>query len=52
VLFFFTEADFWAVLLRLHRFSKKNICRPAVQQTAASSPSMYGVRSKLNVILS
>ena len=33
-------------------FSKKNVCRPAFQQSAASSPSMYGVRSKLKVILS
>ena len=33
-------------------FSKRNVCRPVVQQTAASSPSMYSVRSKLNVILS
>ena len=53
VLFFLLKPIFGgAVLLRLHRFSKKNICRPAVQQTAASSPSMYGVRSKLKVILS
>ena len=28
-------------------FSKRNVCSPAVQQTAASPPSMYGVRSKL-----
>ena len=33
-------------------FSKKNVCRPAFQQAAASSPSMYGVRSKLKVMLS
>ena len=33
-------------------FSKKNVCSPAVQQAVASSPSMYGVRSKLKVILS
>ena len=33
-------------------FSKRNVCSPAVQQAAASSPSMYGVRSKLKVILS
>ncbi len=29
--------------LTLHRFQKKNVCRPVFQQTAASSPSMYGV---------
>ena len=33
-------------------FSKRNVCRPAFQQAAASSPSMYGVRSKLKVMLS
>ena len=33
-------------------FSKKNAFRPVFQQAAASSPSMYGVRSKLKVILS
>ena len=33
-------------------FSKKNVCRPVFQQAAASSPSMYGVRSKLKVMLS
>ena len=33
-------------------FSKKNVCRPAFQQAAASAPSMYGVRSKLKVMLS
>ena len=33
-------------------FSKKNVCRPFFQQAAASSPSMYGVRSKLKVMLS
>ena len=31
-------------------FSKRNVCRPVFQQAAASSPSMYGVRSKLKVI--
>ena len=31
-------------------FSKRNVCRPFFQQVAASSPSMYGVRSKLKVI--
>ena len=30
-------------LLTLHRFQKKNVCRPVFQQAAASSPSMYGV---------
>ena len=39
-------------LLTLHRFQKKNVCRPVFQQAAASSPSMYGVRSKLKVMLS
>ena len=33
-------------------FSKRNVCRPVFQQAAASSPSMYGVRSKLKVMLS
>ena len=33
-------------------FSKRNGCRPAFQQAAASSLSMYGVRSKLKVMLS
>ena len=33
-------------------FSKRNVCRPAFQQAAASSLSMYGVRSKLKVMLS
>ena len=33
-------------------FSKKNVCRPFFQQAAASSPSMYGVGSKLKVMLS
>ena len=33
-------------------FSKRNVCRPFFQQAAASSPSMYGVRSKLKVMLS
>ena len=33
-------------------FSKKNVCRPAFQQAAASSLSMYGVRAKLKVMLS
>ncbi|MFR8691844.1 MAG: hypothetical protein ACLVHA_04620 [Faecalibacterium prausnitzii] len=33
-------------------FSKRNVCRPAFQQAAASSPLMYGVRSKLKVMLS
>ena len=33
-------------------FLKKNVCRPAFQQAAASSPSIYGVRSKLKVMLS
>ena len=33
-------------------FSKRNVCSLAVQQAAASSPSMYGVRSKLKVMLS
>ena len=33
-------------------FSKRNVCRPAFQQAAASSSSMYGVRSKLKVMLS
>ena len=28
-------------------FSKKNVCSPAVQQAAASSPSMYGVKDDL-----
>ena len=33
-------------------FSKRNVCRPVFQQAAALSPSMYGVRSKLKVMLS
>ena len=33
-------------------FSKRNVCRPVFQQAAASSPSMYGVRSNLKVMLS
>ena len=33
-------------------FSKRNVCRPVFQQAAASSPSMYGVRLKLKVMLS
>ena len=33
-------------------FSKKNAFRPVFQQAAASSPLMYGVRSKLKVMLS
>ena len=33
-------------------FSKRNVFRPFFQQAAASSPSMYGVRSKLKVMLS
>ena len=33
-------------------FSKRNVCRPVFQQAAASFPSMYGVRSKLKVMLS
>ena len=33
-------------------FSKKNTFRPVFQQAAASSPSMYGVRSNLKVMLS
>ena len=33
-------------------FSKRNVCRPVFQQAAASSPSMYGVRSKLKGMLS
>ena len=33
-------------------FLKRNVFRPFFQQAAASSPSMYGVRSKLKVMLS
>ena len=33
-------------------FSKRNVFRPFFQQAAVSSPSMYGVRSKLKVMLS
>ena len=33
-------------------FSKRNVCRPFFQQAVVSSPSMYGVRSKLKVMLS
>ena len=33
-------------------FSKRTVCRPVFQQAAASSSSMYGVRSKLKVMLS
>ena len=33
-------------------FSKRNVCRPVFQQAAASSSSMYGVRSKLKGMLS
>ena len=67
VLFFLLKPIFGAALLRLHRFqafaggsyitsitpfSKRNVCRPVFQQAAALSPSMYGVRSKLKVMLS
>ena len=33
-------------------FSKRNVFRPFFQQAVVSSPSMYGVRSKLKVMLS